>query len=196
MSSWVTWPRWGLMHDGECWELGTLARIINAIVYGSSPALPTPVHSDKRQNVDDRASTRGTRGARLSQSRSRIERYGQMLPTPTKFDAVGLVKEKPTKSNGNGSLRQQAERLQRWETPSKADAHPRAYNRTGPYTGPHPQKHLQAQAFERLTPHDSPTGKLNPTWVEWLMGWPMQWTDLAPLETDKFRQWCESFGKR
>jgi DNA (cytosine-5)-methyltransferase 1 len=30
------------------------------------------------------------------------------------------------------------------------------------------------------------TGRLNPTWVEWLMGWPLEWTDLKPLETDKF----------
>tara|TARA_R100000808_G_scaffold552_2_gene2831 strand:- start:252 stop:623 length:372 start_codon:yes stop_codon:yes gene_type:complete len=29
------------------------------------------------------------------------------------------------------------------------------------------------------------TGKLNPEWVEWLMGWPIGWTDLKPLETDK-----------
>jgi len=29
-------------------------------------------------------------------------------------------------------------------------------------------------------------GKLNPPWVEWLMGWPLGWTDLKPLETDKF----------
>ena len=28
-------------------------------------------------------------------------------------------------------------------------------------------------------------GKLNPTWVEWLMGWPLGWTDLKPLVTDK-----------
>jgi hypothetical protein len=28
-------------------------------------------------------------------------------------------------------------------------------------------------------------GKLNPTWTEWLMGWPLEWTDLKPLETDK-----------
>lgn len=28
-------------------------------------------------------------------------------------------------------------------------------------------------------------GALNPTWVEWLMGWPLEWTDLKPLETDK-----------
>jgi site-specific DNA-cytosine methylase len=28
-------------------------------------------------------------------------------------------------------------------------------------------------------------GNLNPTWVEWLMGWPPGWTNLKPLETDK-----------
>jgi hypothetical protein len=28
-------------------------------------------------------------------------------------------------------------------------------------------------------------GSLNPTWVEWLMGWPLGWTDLRPLATDK-----------
>lgn len=33
-------------------------------------------------------------------------------------------------------------------------------------------------------------GKLNPQWVEWLMGWPIGWTDLGPLATDKFQQWC------
>ncbi len=32
-------------------------------------------------------------------------------------------------------------------------------------------------------------GQLNPTWVEWLMGWPLGWTDLKPLATDRFRQW-------
>ena len=30
------------------------------------------------------------------------------------------------------------------------------------------------------------TGKPNPTWCEWLMGWPMQWTDLKPLEMGKY----------
>lgn len=28
-------------------------------------------------------------------------------------------------------------------------------------------------------------GSLNPTWVEWLMGFPLGWTDLKPLETDR-----------
>lgn len=32
-------------------------------------------------------------------------------------------------------------------------------------------------------------GHLNPTWVEWLMGWPLGWTDLKPLEMARFREW-------
>jgi hypothetical protein len=29
-------------------------------------------------------------------------------------------------------------------------------------------------------------GKLNPMWTEWLMGWLLGWTDLKPLEMDKY----------
>jgi len=38
-------------------------------------------------------------------------------------------------------------------------------------------------------------GKVNPDWNEWRMGWPIGWTDLKPLETDKFQQWRLSHGK-
>jgi hypothetical protein len=37
-------------------------------------------------------------------------------------------------------------------------------------------------------------GALNPMWVEWLMGWPIGWTDLKPLATDKFQSaWLKHF---
>ena len=35
---------------------------------------------------------------------------------------------------------------------------------------------------------------LNPVWVEWLMGWPLGWTDLKPSDTAKFQQWQHSHG--
>ena len=38
-------------------------------------------------------------------------------------------------------------------------------------------------------------GKLNPTWVEWLMGWMLGWTDLKPLETDKYHYARQQHGK-
>ena len=37
-------------------------------------------------------------------------------------------------------------------------------------------------------------GQLNPTGVEWLMGWPIGWTDLKPLAMDKFREWQQQHG--
>ncbi len=37
-------------------------------------------------------------------------------------------------------------------------------------------------------------GEMNPEWIEWWMGWPVGWTELRPLETDKFRQWSRSHG--
>jgi DNA (cytosine-5)-methyltransferase 1 len=37
-------------------------------------------------------------------------------------------------------------------------------------------------------------GRLNPDWVEWLMGWPIGWTALQPLAMDKFREWQQQHG--
>jgi len=51
--------------------------------------------------------------------------------------------------------------------------------------------------LETVMAHSDPTtvgGKLNPMWVEWLMGWPLGWTDLKPLEMDKYQQWQQQHG--
>jgi hypothetical protein len=37
-------------------------------------------------------------------------------------------------------------------------------------------------------------GQMNPQWVEWLMGWPLGWTDLKPLATAKFQEWRQQHG--
>ena len=37
-------------------------------------------------------------------------------------------------------------------------------------------------------------GMPNPPWIEWLMGWPIGWTALEPLETGKFRLWLRAFS--
>jgi hypothetical protein len=42
--------------------------------------------------------------------------------------------------------------------------------------------------------NDKIGGKLNPQWVEWLMGWPIGWTDCEPLEMDKWQQWRQWHG--
>lgn len=42
---------------------------------------------------------------------------------------------------------------------------------------------------------DGKAGRLNPNFVEWVMGWPIGWTDVAPLEMDKFLAWQQQHGK-
>ena len=97
-----TWPRWGTMRDGECWEL-----------------IPLGLHTSEKG-------------------------YG-FLPTPTKHN-------------------------------SKEGAYPSEYLRNTPTLATHAG------------------GRINPEWTEWLMDWPTKWTDLQPLEMDKFQQWLRSHG--
>ena len=36
-------------------------------------------------------------------------------------------------------------------------------------------------------------GQLNPTWVEWLMGWPLLWTSTDPMPPETWRAWESAF---
>ncbi len=52
-----------------------------------------------------------------------------------------------------------------------------------------------SQALRNTPPLNVEIGfNMSPMWVEWLMGWPIGWTALQPLVTDRFRQWCASHG--
>ena len=37
--------------------------------------------------------------------------------------------------------------------------------------------------------HTADGARLNPDWVEWLMGWPIGWTDIKPLTELTWRDW-------
>jgi hypothetical protein len=111
--------------------------------------------------------------------------YGFLLPTPVSSDATsGAVIGKndkfyttstgmPRKVNQNGKDGSVGlgRLVQMWPTPT---AH-NAKETNAPSEASRNTPTLAAQAG----------GKLNPTWVEWLMGWPLGWTDLKSLVTDK-----------
>ena len=68
-----------------------------------------------------------------------------------------------------------------WPTPNASD-----YRDRGNMSNPCVQKRIDNGKQLGLSMVVHPTsGKLNPMWVEWLMGWPLGWTDLKPLEMDK-----------
>ena len=68
-----------------------------------------------------------------------------------------------------------------WPTPQASDNRDR-----GNMSNPSIQRRVEIGKQISLSQSVDPnSGQLNPTWVEWLMGWPLGWTDLKPLEMDK-----------
>jgi len=135
-----TWPQWGLMRDGECWEQRTLEQTIRGTGFGLLEKWATPTTMDKLPPKSEKALLKEATFARLGRS-------------------------KPA------NLRDQVSNMQNWPTPT---AH-NAKETNAPSESLRNAPTLAAQAG----------GNLNPTWVEWLMGWPLGWTDLKPLATDK-----------
>jgi hypothetical protein len=94
------------------------------------------------------------------------------------------------------SMSIRSEKFREGKTPSPAEmarfSTPKSRSESGvsrkPGTG---GKCLQEEAGKSVGAN---TGMLNPMWVEWLMGWPLGWTDLSQLEMVKYQQWCERHG--
>jgi DNA (cytosine-5)-methyltransferase 1 len=53
---------------------------------------------------------------------------------------------------------------------------------------------LQGNSQQSKSLNGQAGGKLNPTWVEWLMGWPLGWTDCAASAMDKYQRWRRLHG--
>lgn len=47
---------------------------------------------------------------------------------------------------------------------------------------------------EREAAEAGAVGRLNPDWVEWLMGWPTGLTELKPLAMGRFQEWQQQHG--
>jgi hypothetical protein len=195
-----TWPRWGTMRDGECWALPMWG--LRTKGTGSGYSLPTPTCNPQAPNKNA-----NTNGPKSLMEVARGER-DHLWPTPTvcgnynrkgasKTSGDGLataVKKWPTPlanchtGAGHGPNKKGGENLQtavkKWPTPvasmSKGSSPATLTRKTG-----------KSRENDRLdhAVMASDGGQLNPTWVEWLMGWPIGWTDLKPLETAKFQQW-------
>jgi len=155
----VIWPRSGMTADGQCWELPTLERRTSAT---GSGLWPTPVASD----IGSRSKPYAQGGTPLS--------LAVKWPTPT---VCGNYNRKGASATSGDGL---ATAVNRWPTPIARDSRSvRGGARTVNSLGSEPLI-TQVAIAEGVT-----DGALNPMWVEWLMGWPLGWTDLKPLEMDK-----------
>ena len=186
----LTWPRWGLMRDGECWELPMSARPICARGFG---LLPTIRASDGE---------RGGRGDLIQAIRGNPNSHYRLWPTPRASEFNG--RGGGTRMPGTGG-RILSQEVKLWPTPIATD-----WKNGCGKTGNRPEASAAKAGLKlgeavKLIP--TPTardwnsgkaseatharnsrplseqigGSLNPDWVELLMGWPKGWSSLGPL---------------
>lgn len=171
-----TWPSSGSMSNGECSERPTLERRTSE---GESGFLPTPVTLDTGSRFNRSESD----GAQLRPTLGAMARYN-LWPTPT---VKGNYNRKGSSNRSGDAL---ATTVSRFPTPTVA-------MRKGSSIGALRRKDGRRRTNDRLDYRiegSGLTGRLNPTWVEWLMGWPIGWTGLPPLAMVRFHEWLQQHG--
>jgi len=154
-----TWPQWGLMRGGECWEQRTLEQTIRGTESGLLPNGVDSFHTPNTTGLDGGSNSR------------RALRKKMGLPTPNSRDWKDGQTAGNRKSPGLGVVAH-------WPTP-------RTKGMCGG-TGSWDLLKKNTTIEEARLMGAGNGGQLNPPWVEWLMGWPTGWTDLKPLEMDKY----------
>jgi len=180
-----TYPKWGMMRNGVLWERITLPPLTGATGSGS---WATPTTMDTLPPKSEKALLKEATEARPGRSKpanlrdqvSNMENW----PTPCARDWKGAnAVEGLVRNDGKSRMDQLANavahRPVNWPTP-RCFMHKDALVDRG-------KSNLGevVNGLEQVTKG----GQLNPDWVEWLMGWPVGWTDLKPMLDLQWRDW-------
>lgn len=173
-----TWPAQGMMRAGVCSEPMMSVLPTSARDSGCLHMIPTPTACNAPNTT---CNTRGP-GSLLAVARTDWM-PGERWLTPMALDGMrsNMKLESLAKHwahHPNSNLAEQVAVRALLPTPTCQDAK----NNGG------------ASQMRRNTPPLNAVagGALNPPWVEWLMGWPIGWTDCERLAMDRFRWWLRS----
>jgi hypothetical protein len=182
-----TWPKWGMMQNGVCWERIIAERPTSETEsgYWRSP--------DTGQGGTSGLLKKG-QNKRANGQPIQIRLVDQVnnprfWPTPAARDHKGANSlHHVTVAGGGRKHMDQLPNAVKYATPRACSAMAATITEN--------TKNARFPNLETQIAQDSQThgGQLNPPWVEWLMGWPVGWTDLKPLETDKFQSWQQQHG--
>ena len=171
-----TWPQWGMMRGGEC-SVQSMPALRTS---GTESGLwPTP----RAGNPGSRPNGKGGKilAEEVAISEGSRVRGQKLWPTPCATDHKGIGKAGTLRDRLDYATERGATKSNTYATPQARDFRSGSTDR---WDDPDRSRNL----------NDQVGGQLNPTWVEWLMGWPLGWTDLKPLGMDKFQAWQLSHG--
>jgi len=160
----LTLPKWGMTRNGLLWELPMLAHLTSGTGCGLSPDNESFFHTPNTTGMDGG-----------SNSRKALRKRLDLWPTPVHSEArQGLQIRREGKKGTQTSL---STAVLTWPTPRTAGmcGGSGSWNLLNKNTTVEEARQMGA----------GNGGQLNANWVEWLMGWPIGWTDLKPLGMDK-----------
>ena len=164
----LTLPKWGLMRDGVLLERMTLALPTAANDAGLWRTPTVGMLNADRAKDPEYTARKESKGQTITLADQ--VKNPRMWPTPLATDGS---KGGPNQKGGKVDLRLSSA-VHQFPTPTATNT--KAHHMRGSDNG----KEREARSYGE-------TGQLNPSWVEWLMGWPLGWTDLKPLATDRCR---------
>lgn len=162
------WPKAGMTVAGVSYRLRRWERRIAEIDSGLWPTVRANEHGDYQYDRGDHSKPRPTLTGAV-----------KMFPTP--------VVPNGGRQHNLDNLTLEGNTLE--ESVKFATPQARDYR-----TGSAKRWEDARKGIKSCNLNDQVGGKLNPDWVDWLMGFPIGWADLKPLAMDKFRQWCEQHG--
>lgn len=169
-----TWPRWGMTQNGELYQQPIAALSTNG---NASGLWQTPVADDSANRKLGKWNSRGE--PKLSAQ--------VLFPTPT---VCGNYNRKGASATSGDGLATAVAKM--WPTATATAYKGWSPNHNRADTDDRLDYSVEREAFEHG--QQTPPKRLNPAWVEWLMGFPQGWTDLRPLEMHKFREWLQQHG--
>jgi hypothetical protein len=111
---------------------------------------------------------------------SDLETFVHMYPTPTSSMMTTADMEQARFAGNSTNRPKYRDAAGGLQTPQKTPDAPLLYRVARPIS----DAEMDAFVAEQL----------NPNWVEWLMGWPIEWTALKPLAMAKFQAWRRLHG--
>lgn len=160
-----TWPRSGMMRNGIAYQLPPLVPLTAAT---DSGLLPTPITTDHRINAGQPSS--------MARKSPQLGVVAELFPTPTSRDWKGAYSEASQQKTFRWLL---PDAVKMWATPQASDNRDRGNLASGAIK----RRVAKGKQIMLSQSVSEVSGALNPTWVEWLMGFPLGWTDLSPSET-------------
>jgi hypothetical protein len=169
-----TWPRSGMMRSGIAFQLPPLVLLTDATESG---LWPTPTLPNGGRSVAHVTDWRSDRTAYHNGKKVQVDlaQAVKMWPTPRANDA-----EKRGDINPNDLRNGLPAAVLRFPTPTRSM---HKGSSAGAMTRLSGASRLNDRLDYAVEQGNIKTGRLNPLWVAWLMGFPIEWASFAPTET-------------